>query len=106
MKKHFYSHLVQIDSLVVTLNSMDLSDTEKEELLQIADSSIYHAVLDAVLSELSDKDKKLFLQHLLTDDHGKIWEFLHGKVSNIEDKIKKTADDLTEKLHEDIKDSK
>lgn len=81
-------------------------DNEKEEVKKIIDESIYHTVLDAILSELSEEDKKVFLSHLVDDDHEKIWDFVNNKVENIEDKIKKAADDITVKIHSDIKDSK
>lgn len=104
MKKHFYSHIVEVDSLIVKLESIDLSAEEKEHLISLIDSNLYHAILDGILSELSEKDKKIFLQHLLLDEHEKIWEFLNEKIENIEDKIKKASDDLKEQLHKDIED--
>lgn len=102
MKKKFYSHIIEIDSLIVKLDKINLSKDEKEHLLSLIDSSLYHVVLDAILSELSEKDKKIFLEHLSVDDHEKIWEFLNGKIENIEDKIKKASVDLTKELHKDI----
>lgn len=103
MSKHFYSHLVELDTLHLELDNHELSDAQKEEIKRLLDESIYHTVLEAVLSELSEEDKKVFLSHLVDDDHGKIWEFVNGKVENIEEKIKKAADDIKEKLHEDIR---
>lgn len=103
MSKHFYSHLVELDTLYLELDNHELTDSQKEEIKRLLDESIYHTVLEAVLSELSDEDKKMFLLHLADDDHGKIWEFVNGKVENIEDKIRKAADDIKEKLYEDIK---
>lgn len=106
MKKHFYSHLVDIESLKIGLEEMDLSKKERSHLVEIVESSVHHAVLDAVLSELSEKDKKIFLQHLISDEHDKIWEILNKKAENIEEKIKKAAEDLKEQLHKDIEEAK
>lgn len=103
---HFYSHLIKTDSLVVALNELELSDEEKSRLVGIIDSSLHHAILDAVLSELSEKDKEKFLQHVVNEDNEKVWKFLNEKVDNIEGKIKKTADELTAELHKDIKEVK
>lgn len=102
MKKHFYSHLVETESLVIELNKLELTDDEKTHLLSIAESSLHHTVLDAILSELSSQDKTLFLHQLATENHEEIWKFINSKVDNIEEKIKKTADDLKKELHEDI----
>ena len=106
MKKHFYSHLIKTETIAVRLQYLDLSDEERAHLLGLIDSSLHHAILDAVLSELSEQDKKKFLEHLSTGKHDRLWDFLNGRVDNIEDKIKKAADDLSEKLHKDIDEAK
>ena len=67
--------------------------------------NLHHAVLDAVLSELSEKDKQKFLNHLSKGEDEEIWKLLNSRVDNIEDKIKVTADDLRKELHKDIEDS-
>ncbi len=106
MKKHFFSHLVEVSEIHIELDSHPLEDHEKDEVKKIIDESIYHTVLDAILSELSEEDKKAFLSHVVDDDHEKIWEFVNNKVENIEDKIVKAADDIKAKIHSDIKDAK
>jgi hypothetical protein len=103
MKKHFYSHLIETETLTIELNKLEITEEEKAHLLTIVDSSLHHTVLDAILSELSSNDKKLFLQHIAVDDHEEIWNFLNRKVDTIEEKIKKTAEDLKKELHDDIK---
>ncbi len=104
--KHFYSHLIETDSLVVLINELDATDDEKAHLVALVDSQLHHTVLDAILSELSEDDKRRFLKHLLEEDHDKVWEHLNDKVDNIEDKIKKAADDLKKDLHKDLKEVK
>lgn len=106
MRKYFYSHLVETDSIVTALDGLSLTEEEKIHLIGIIDSSLHHAVLDAVLSELSENDKKVFLEHMMEEENEKIWKFLNSKVDNIEEKIKKTAADLKEELHKDIKEVK
>lgn len=106
MKKHFFSHLVDIKNLHDALEELNLSDNEKEHVKDLMDEGIYHTVLDAVLSELSEEDKKVFIEHLLSDEHDKIWEFVNNRIENIEDKIRKAADDIKDKIHTDIKSTK
>lgn len=103
MKNHFFSNLVEVDTLHLELDHLDMTDEQKDEVKKLLDESIYHTVLETILSELSEEDKKIFLHHLLEDDHGKIWEFVNGKVENIENKIIKAAEDIKKELHEDIK---
>ncbi len=105
-KKHFYSHLVETTELSLSLGDMDLSQEERVHLIALIESNLHHVVLDAILSELSDKDKTTFLHHLAKDKHDDIWDFLNSKAENISDKIKKAADELREELHQDIKEVK
>ena len=104
--KTFYSHLIEIDSLTVELDSIDLADHEKHELAYLVDSNIHNVVLDAILSKLSDVNKRKFAEIVLSDDHSKIWDFLKDKTENIEEDIKKAASEFKKKLHEDLKETK
>lgn len=106
MKKHFYSHLIEVDSIHIALDELELSAEERDELATIMESNIHHVVLDTILSELSSYDKKLFLHHLASDKHDEVWNLVHKKVENIEEKIKKAVDDLKKHLHEDIHEAK
>ena len=86
--KLFYSHLVEVDSIILELDQMDLSSEERLHLANLIDSSIHHSILDAILSELSASDKRVFMQNLNEGDHDKIWKFLNERVDRVEEKIK------------------
>lgn len=103
--RYFFSHLIEIDSIIIELDKLDLSPEQKLHLTNLIDSSLYHTILDAVLSELTSSDKKFFLNHLKEDDKDKIWQFLNQKIDNIEDKIKRAANDLQQELHKDLKEA-
>lgn len=104
--KKFYSHLVQIETLTIQLDKLDLAEHEKHELAKLIDSNIHNVVMDAIFSKLSEGDKRNFAIIASSKDHGKIWDFLKSKTENIEDEIKKAAGDIKEKLHEDIKEAR
>lgn len=105
--KFFYHKIIIIESIAQELHSMDLSDQERSHLANLVDSSLHAAILHEVLSNLNEQDKRIFVKLLTQDPEGeRIWEFLNKKVDKIEDKIKKTADDLIVDLHKDIKDAK
>lgn len=104
--KQWYTHLIEIESVNLELDEMELSRDEKLHLSQLIDSSLYHVILDAILSELSEEDKKVFINHLKEDNHDKIWKFLNEKIDNIEAKVKKAADDLMKELEGDLKKAK
>lgn len=103
--KYFFSHIIEVESIIIELDKMDLNQEQKKHLTELIDSSLHHTVLDVVLSELQISDKRVFINHLKEGDHSKIWQFLNGKVDNIEDKIKKAADDLKLQLHKDLKEA-
>lgn len=103
MSSYFYSHLISFEEIGSDLDSLDLTKEEKKHLLELAHSNLHHAIIDTILSELSENDKKTFLRHLAMDDRKKIWNHLNDKVSKIEEKITKTAEDLKAELKKDFK---
>lgn len=105
-KKYFYSHLIETSTLSLELGDIELLPEERVHLISLVDSQLHHTILDTVLSELSEDDKKIFLHFLAIDDQAKIWEHLNKKVNNIEEKIKKAVEDLKKELHKDIIEAK
>ena len=104
--KQWYSHLIEIESIIIELDKMDLSKEEKLHLTSLVDSSLHHTILDAVFSQLKEEDKKILVTHLQEGNHDKIWKFLNEKVNGVEEKIKKAAEDLKMELHKDLKRAK
>lgn len=103
MIKHFYSYHVETDSLIIDINSLEIEEHEKNHLISLAESQIHHGIINTIMNELSNQDKKLFLYHLNTKDHDKIWKFLHIKIDKIEEKIQAAANAIKTELHKDIK---
>ena len=102
----FYSHLIEVESLVIELDQMDLTDEQKTHLATLVDSSLHHAILDAILSQLTDVDKRVFVSYLNEGTHERIWKFLNEKIDGVEEKIKKASEDLKLELHKDLKEAK
>ena len=102
MIKHFYSYHVEIESIVVEINSLPIEKHEKKHLIYLAESQVHHAILDSILSQLAPSDKKLFISHLNSKDHERIWKFLRSKVQDIEEKIEQAANSIKAELHKDI----
>ena len=102
MKKHFYSDLIHIDSVVTSLSELQLTDDEKKELTALAHAHLHQVIMDAILNELSSRDKKIFLANVEFEDDEKIWEHLNSRVEKIHEKIISAAEDLKEELHKDI----
>lgn len=104
--KKFYSHLIEIETLTVELDSIELEDHQKHELATLVDSNMHNVVMDAIFSKLPESDKRKFAELAHSDDHKKVWDFLKDKSGDIEDEIKKAAADFKKKLHEDVKEAK
>lgn len=102
-KKYFYSDLVSLEAVLEDLTQLSLSDVERKELENLAHERLHQVILDAILTELSLRDKKIFLANLEYEDDDKIWKHLNDKVENIEEKITKAADSLKIELKKDIK---
>lgn len=105
--KYFYSHLVKIESLTVALDELELEDQHKDHLASLVDGTIHHAVLDLILSQLTEEDKKTFILmlHQNPDDY-KLLEFLNSKVDKIEKQISVVVEKIKDDLCEDVKDAK
>lgn len=99
----YFSHLIEIESINLELEKLDLSKQQKIYLASLIDSQLHHAILDAILSKLPDDQKRVFVQHLSEGDHAKIWKFLNEKIEKVEEKIKKVAEELKSQLHKDLK---
>jgi hypothetical protein len=106
MKKHFYSHLVDTDGLVLELEELDLEEEERKELLHMASMTLHHTVMEVILDALSEEDKQIFLSHMAHDNHDKVWEHLKSRIENIETKIRATADSTMKELYKDIREVK
>jgi len=102
MNKYFYSHIIEIDTLIIEIKKLDFPEPEKNNLVTLVDNTIYHKVIDVVLSELGEEDKQLFLKLLAQDQHKDIWDHLKDKVIDIEDKIKTAVNELIEDFRKDL----
>jgi len=103
MKKHFYSHIISVEVLEPSLNKASISVDEKKELLEIAERTLHFTILDTVMSQLSEDDKKIFLNHAHEEEHTKLWEHLVSKEKSIEKKVHDAGQKILLSLEEDIK---
>lgn len=102
-QKHFYSHLVKITDITIELADMDLSSEERVHLLSLVDANIHSTVVNTVLSELSEEDKKTFLQNLVINDHIEIWSHLRKNIKDIDEKIILVVNSLKRELLKDLR---
>lgn len=98
---------INIESIYAEISNLDLDEGQRVHLVKLIDSSLHHAILDEILSNLDSEDKNKFLKMLAEDPKNeKIVNFLNEKIENIEERIKKVADDLSEEMKKDIEEAK
>lgn len=102
-KRHFYDHVVSINSIEIELNNLGLPEKEKIELLSIAENTIHYTVLDIALTSIKEEHKKEFIKHVNAESHEEAWKLLKEKTDGIEEKIREAANKLKEELIGDIK---
>jgi len=101
-QKHFYAHLIQISEITLDLGELNVTADERLHLLSLLEANIHNVVLSTILSELSPEEKKVFLSNLVLNDHDKIWKHLWENSIDLEEKIKKSVDNLLEEMRKDI----
>lgn len=106
MNKHFYSHLTKTEIIIEDLKACEMTTAEEQHIVRLIDSSTHHAILDLILSELSQDDKKTFITYLAEDNHDKIWNHLTKNIEDIEKKIKKTSSQIHLEVKKDIRQTK
>lgn len=102
MKQHFYSEIVNIESLKIELRAYALDPEEHEELMSLAEEMVHHAILDMILSELSEEDKKTFLLYIIEEPGERIWEHLLPRIDDLHAKIRNTVAEIEAMLIEDL----
>jgi hypothetical protein len=104
--KHFYSHLIEIHEIYLSLSEMELSDQERGHLVSLTEANIHATVVNTVLPQLSEEDKKIFLKNLVANNHDETWRHLSDRIRNIEVKLSKSLQALKNELLKDIEESK
>lgn len=102
MKKHFYSHLISEKDIHEKLEVLDITTAEKNHLFVIIESSLHHVVVDAVLSELSEDKKHVFLSHVVAENNDGVWGVLRTSIQDPEKKILSAVEKLQQELIADI----
>jgi len=104
--KHFYSHLIEIHEIYLSVSEMELKDEERNHLLSLAEANIHATVINTVLPKLSEEDKKVFLKNLVANNHEETWKHLLSNARDIEAKIHQSLKDLKKELLKDIEEAK
>ena len=105
MKKAFYSHIVDPRDIHKELDMLELTDEEKMHLSVIVESTAHHVILDAVLEQLHDDHKHVFLTHIAEDNQDDAWALLEEVLDDPKSTIRESFEALKEDFLNDIKSS-
>jgi len=100
--KFFYNQIIETTDISIKLTELDLTKDEQNHLVSLLDANIHSTIVHNVLSELSEEDKKVFLENLVSDNHKVTLDHLKIKIDRLEDKIKNSVEDLKKELLEDL----
>lgn len=99
---YFYAHIVNPDDLAKEIEVLDVSAEDRAHLFMVVQSTLHHRVIDALLEELHDDHKHIFLTHIVEENHEGVWRVLNEHVDGAEDKIRQTYEWLRAELMADI----
>lgn len=102
MKKQFYSHLINIERFEKRIERFDLYENERHEIITIFHETIHHTVVNIILTELDEENKKTFFKRVQQDDHSYLWDDLSKKISKLEEKIKEAKNSIEEEIIKEI----
>lgn len=103
----FFSHLVDSEKLILEIERLLEIETERQEILEMIDSVLRHAIVTKILDELDGKHHEEFVERYTTKPTDRnILVFLREKVPDIEDKLREEAKGVQQKLFDDIKNTK
>ncbi len=104
--KYFYGEIIEIESVIIQLDELDLTEEQKLTLSGLVDATIHQTVLDIAFSGLSLPDKRAFAQKVKQNPADKtLLDFLRGKIDNIEEEIIAAVEELKKDLEKDIKEA-
>lgn len=82
--KHFYSPLIDFNEITVILGECEMTAEDKEMLEQLAESTVHHVIIDAILITLPEKEHSTFLNNLILDKHRKTRRHLQDHIPELE----------------------
>jgi len=103
-KKVFFSHLIEVDPLIMLVEEILQAEKEKLEILDMIDSTLHHRIVDRILQELDEQHHEIFMhEYSQNPSNEEILVFLKKQIPDIEKVICNEAQLTQASLFEDIK---
>lgn len=102
--KVFYDHLISIHEVVITIESYEVDEVTKKELIELADQIYHHRTLDIILSHLPKEHHEEFLMEFTKEPHHeKHMARLKSHGDDIEEKIRAEGEKIKREILSEIK---
>lgn len=102
--KIFYDHLVSIGEVITEIESLEIEESEKEELARLVDETAHHEMVDVILTHLPEEYHEEFLERFHAKPHDPtLLEYLKARGGGIEEKLKQAGERVRTKLKQLLK---
>ncbi len=102
--KVFYDHLISFHEVVRVIESYELDEIEKEEIIGLADQIYHHRTLEIILKHLpSDKHLEFLEAFYAEPGHEKHLHYLKKHKEDIEQKITDESEKVKREILAEIK---
>lgn len=95
-------HFVKEPKVLIHIESLDLSQAEKDHLQEMAILLYHQKLLNRFLEYLQEEDKKVFLEMVLNRLDENYLEFLHQRIENLEAVVSTAIVEIEQQILEDI----
>ena len=99
-------HFIKEPKIFIEINKLKVEESEKVKLTEMVTLLYHQKLLNKVLEYLEEKDKQVFLELLIVGTGENYLEFLHQKITNLEEVVKEAIIVIEQQLMEDIKELK
>jgi hypothetical protein len=108
MPKIFYDYLIVREDITSLLDSHDIDEIEKAELIDLIDETLHHHALNVILSHLPEEHHAEFMSRFTAAPHDEqLLAYLKEKIQvDIEAEIRKQADRIKKEILAEITKSK
>lgn len=104
MTSVFYDHLINIHELHLEFDRLNIPVKDRNELMEMADSTVHHEVFDLVMVEIPSEHKTYFLELFSTDPgHPELFTFVSGKIPDFETKVKDRINMVKDELINEVR---
>ncbi len=95
-------HFIKEPKVLIRVRALDISDEESSRLVELVTLLYHQKLLNQFLEHLEEEDKKIFLELVIAETDGNYLEFLHQRISNLEEIVEKAMLEIDDQISQDL----